>query len=326
MSWNTIAEKQPKVGRIIQNSIQNDRISHGYIFKGDKGVGKEELAIHFVKRFFCQSPNGNEPCGTCNQCKRIKAEGNNHPDFHIVHPDGNSIKIEQVRELQKEFNWKSVEGEKKAYLIVDAEKMTPQSANGLLKFLEEPSQNTLAILLTTQPHRILTTIKSRCQEVAFQPLKASSLVSELEGAGVNKQMALVASQLTNDLEKAKELTEDEWFGNALKIVKSLSKEIYNNPNDAVFKVQKEWITHFKEKEQQQLGLELLLLWYRDIQMYLLNRETIFQNEVQIEMQNFSLDSLYEIMSEIVSAKSKLHSNANHQMVMEQLVFFITAKV
>ncbi|MCA1064640.1 DNA polymerase III subunit delta' (plasmid) [Rossellomorea sp. AcN35-11] len=326
MSWNKIEDKQPKVTRIVKNSITNDRISHGYLFKGGKGVGKEEIAIHFIKRFFCKSPNGAEPCGVCEHCKRIKSE-NVHPDFHIVRPDGNSIKIDQIRELQKEFNWKSVEGEKKAYLIVDAEKMTTQSANGLLKFLEEPSQNTLAILLTTQPQRILTTIKSRCQEIAFQPLKSSALVEELESEGVDKTLGMVVSQLTNDFEKATELVNDEWFLKSLSIVKQLTNEIYNNPDNAVFMVQGEWIKHFKEKEQQHMGLELLLLWYRDIQMYQLDKELIFVNEkVQIEIQNIELATLYEIMNDVIQAKGKLYSNSNHQMVMEQLVFSITSKV
>lgn len=320
IGFDLLIQKQPRVVRILKNSIKKKRIAHAYLFKGGAGVGKKEVAIEFIKRFFCKSPNGVNACGKCSQCNRIMTS--NHPDVHIVAPDGASIKIEQIRQLQKEFAWKGVEGEKKAYLIIDAEKMTHQSSNSLLKFLEEPSQKTLAILTTTQPHQILNTIKSRCQEISFRPLSKVQLVNGLLENNIPEESALIISQLTNDLNDAKNIYENVWFADSLSIIKNLSNKIHHKPSDAILYIQK-ISKQIQEKEEQQLLLDLLLLWYRDQLMHLLGREIIFKNQkLQFEMMKYSIQCLENIISKIIKAKNQLQKNLNFQLVMEQLVFFI----
>src|SRR5690606_36803569 len=101
----------------------------------------------------------------CTQCKRIQS--GNHPDVHIIKPDGQSIKIEQISFLQKEFTYTGLESNRKVYIIEEADKMTVNAANRLLKFLEEPNQETVAILITSQIGKMLDTIVSRCQRITF---------------------------------------------------------------------------------------------------------------------------------------------------------------
>lgn len=106
----------------------------------------KEIALQLTKSYFCRERTGAEPCNQCADCKRI--EKGNHPDVHMVEPDGASIKKHQVEFLQKEFNYRGMETSHKMYIIDEADKMTASAANSLLKFLEEPESPTLAILLT----------------------------------------------------------------------------------------------------------------------------------------------------------------------------------
>ena len=109
-----------------------------------------------------------------------KIDHQNHPDLHVLEPDGNSIKIEQVRSLQKGLNLKPLEANRKICLIEEAESMTLGAANALLKTLEEPRGDTLLILLTAYPNRLLETIRSRCQPLPFTRHPNSRIQAELE--------------------------------------------------------------------------------------------------------------------------------------------------
>ncbi|OVE62162.1 DNA polymerase III subunit delta', partial [Chryseobacterium mucoviscidosis] len=122
--------------------------------EGRKGTGKLDAATLLAKSFFCLE-DGAEPCESCRNCQRI--ESGNHPDVHVVHPDGLSIKKGQIQALQEEFSKTGLESHKKLYIISHADQMTVNAANSLLKFLEEPSSDTIAVLLTEQPQKLLDT-------------------------------------------------------------------------------------------------------------------------------------------------------------------------
>lgn len=114
-TWSETAEVQPLASRIITNSIQKDRLSHAYLLQGERGTGKEAVALLLSKALFCSSRTGVEPCQECHECKRI--ESGNHPDIHWIEPDGQSIRKEQIEHLQKEFSYSGVESEQKVYVI-----------------------------------------------------------------------------------------------------------------------------------------------------------------------------------------------------------------
>lgn len=110
ISWKEMTEQQPRVMRLLHNSIEKKRLSHAYLFEGKKGTGKLDAALLLAKSFFCLEA-GTEPCGECRNCKRI-ASGN-HPDLHVVQPDGLSIKKAQIQSLQEEFSKTGLESHKK---------------------------------------------------------------------------------------------------------------------------------------------------------------------------------------------------------------------
>jgi DNA polymerase III subunit delta' len=153
---------------VLLRAVQNGRLAHAYLFAGPEGVGKRLLALALVRTLFCTEGNG---CGDCPPCRKV--DHHNHPDLHLLEPDGNSIKIEQVRNLQRDLNLRPHEASRKVCLIEAAETMTVGAANALLKTLEEPRGDTLLILLSSQPQRLLETIRSRCQPLFFarQPLE-----------------------------------------------------------------------------------------------------------------------------------------------------------
>ncbi|MFP3338975.1 hypothetical protein R0J91_13420, partial [Micrococcus sp. SIMBA_131] len=110
-------------------------------------------------------------------------------DLHLIEPEGQSIKIDQIRKLQKEFSYLGVESRKKVYILNHSDRMTTQAANSLLNFIEEPGQMTMAILLTEQKQNILSTIYSRCQVITFQPLSTNGVEEALINDGVPSYLA-----------------------------------------------------------------------------------------------------------------------------------------
>lgn len=323
LTWDIFHKEQPLAAALIQNSLKKDRMAHAYLFEGPHGTGKKEAGLLIAKSLFCESPDDSYvPCETCINCKR--AEHGNHPDIHLVEPDGLSIKIDQIRSLRKEFSKAGVESKKKLYLITNAEKMTVSAANSLLKFLEEPNSDTTAILMTEQIQQILPTILSRCQTVPFKALPAEKVSERLVEAGVNEGKAFLLASLTNNIKEALELNTDDWFAQARKIVLKLYEALKQNPLYAMTALQEDWFGHFKEKNQLDQGLDLLLLVYKDLLYIQLgkNRQLAYpeqRQQFEKDALHTSLRKLSEQMTAILEAKRKLHANMNPQLLMEQLV-------
>ncbi len=322
-SWEQLEELQPTVLKMLKNSLVKNRVAHAYLLEGIRGTGKREIALLLIKSLFCEAIiDQYRPCEECNNCRRINH--GNHPDVHIVEPEGLSIKVDQIRNLQVEFSKKGLESLKKVYLLVHADKMSVSASNSLLKFLEEPNPGTVAFLLTEQPQKILPTILSRCQILTFHPLSPQVMIKQLVENGVEPQKAPLLAQLTNSLEEAQNLNVDEWFAQAQKIVVKLYEVLKKNPLEAMVTLQADWFSHFKEKEQIHRGLDLLLLIFKDLLYIQLDRqEQIVFREESERLRQFALHTsgrrISDQMSAILDAKRKLERNMNPQLMMEQLV-------
>src|SRR5690606_30161493 len=240
-TWEQLQEYQPLVLKMVENSLKKNRVAHAYLFEGSRGTGKKDVGFLLAKSLFCQQPNGYKPCNMCTNCRRISS--GNHPDVHIIEPDGLSIKKWQIQALQEEFSKTGVESNRKIYLINHADKMTTNAANSLLKFLEEPTSQTVAILLTEQIHRILNTILSRCQVLSFQPLVPKVIQAQLVDEGISPTIASLVAHTTNNIEEARELSEDAWFGQSRSIVLQLYEVINTRPSHAFFFLQDQWLPH-----------------------------------------------------------------------------------
>jgi len=153
--------------------------SHAYMYIGPEGIGKLLFAKEFAYKWLCTSSSS--PCGKCKSCIQFKADSN--IDFNIIEPDGESIKVEQIRNFIKKVYEKPVESNKKIYIINDADKMTVAAQNALLKILEEPPVYVIIILIGANEHLFLTTIKSRCIKVNFQKIENDELKLYIQNEG-----------------------------------------------------------------------------------------------------------------------------------------------
>lgn len=153
--------------KMIKETIEKQKILHSYLFYGIEGIGKKMFALEFAKMILCQNKN-NKPCDICKSCIEFNSKSN--PDFIFIEPSELSIKIDQIRQMQKKILEKPVNGFKKVYVIDQADKMTKEAQNSLLKTLEEPQEFVVIILISSDEDKILPTVKSRCTKFFFKEL------------------------------------------------------------------------------------------------------------------------------------------------------------
>jgi len=202
---------------ILKRAIQNNAVAHAYLFSGEQGIGKRLTAYAFAAALNCQTASPEGGCGVCSSCRKV-ASGT-HPDVHLLSPDGAEIKIDQVRAAQSELSLKPFEGQKKVLIVDNAEVMNDASQNAFLKTLEEPPGDSLIILISAMPQSFLSTIRSRCQELKFQPLPRPVLAAVLqEKRGLDADDAWFAAAISRgslgralDMDVQKEKTDREQF-------------------------------------------------------------------------------------------------------------------
>lgn len=312
---------QPVAVRMLKQMITNQRIAHAYLIHGDSGTKKREIAQTLALRLFCRETDTIEPCLTCRDCKRVIS--GNYPDLHWIKPDGLSIKKEQIEALQREFTYSGVESNRKVYIIEDADLMTVNAANRLLKFLEEPSQETTAILLTKNQQQLLDTIRSRCQVIALRPLSGKAIEKALIESGVTPENARLFQAVAPQLDQAKALNQDEWFAEARKLMVQLMHMLIDKPEEALLFVEKNWMNHFDDRDKLLVGLDLLLYWFKDL-MYLhigdIEHLVLLSYKDQLEQASlrYRRKDLVDILTAITQAKRKLNQHTHPTLVMEQL--------
>ncbi len=173
----------------LRNSLIQNNILHSYLFLGTEGIGKLLISKAFAKKILCQSGNKDVKCN-CKSCTCF--DGNNHPDFMVINENGESIKVEQIREITEKVIEKPIISSKKVYIINDCDKMTEAAQNCLLKTLEEPPEFVVIILISSNENLILNTIKSRCMSIKFQPISDTELkdyaLKKLEYSSLNENM------------------------------------------------------------------------------------------------------------------------------------------
>lgn len=302
-----LTQNQPLVYARMKRNIKHGRLAHAYLFEGDKGSGKKEMAQWLAKRLLCLEVADNEPCGHCINCQRVSL--GEHPNVLEVKPDGQTIRVAQIRQLQAELTKSSFEKGIQIFIIEEADKMNPSAANSLLKFLEEPPGNPLAVLETNALGKILPTIQSRCQIIHFNPLSKEKLLTKLTEKGITETTAELLASLTNSYVKAVEISENEWFNETKGIVSTWFDYLRKKEGQAFIFVQKKVIAQAKEKQQQQLILSMLLAYFQQARDQALSQKT-------------QLKELNKDLELILAAQQKLIANVPFQAVAEQLALRI----
>ena len=190
--FNTLVGNE-RVKETLRRMLRQGRVPGALLFAGEEGLGKRLFALELARALNCRARRGVEACGVCPSCKRVgrfapppserddyrKVLWSEHGDVGRVLPFNRNIYVEAVRDLERECNFRPVEGAARVFLIEDAESLNDASSNALLKTLEEATQTTHLILVTSRPAALLPTIRSRCQAVRFAPLAVEELESYL---------------------------------------------------------------------------------------------------------------------------------------------------
>jgi DNA polymerase-3 subunit delta' len=181
-----------RVKKILQKALQKNKVPNSMLFCGTRGIGKREMALVLAKAMNCERKK-DDACEVCQSCKAINAR--NFPDVIEISPEKEVIQIDQMRMLRKIAYLKPMMGKKRVFVVVDADRMTEQAANSLLKVLEEPPLFSYIILVAHNPFLIMPTIKSRCQVLNFSPISKEDIGKTLVEKGYAQKKARIISLL-----------------------------------------------------------------------------------------------------------------------------------
>jgi len=327
MSFNNIPG-QNKTKKILQETISKNRISHAYLFNGNNGLGKLEIAEEFAQAIFCKN-NVDDGCGECISCKKL--QHNNHPDFFKIEvkEEHSSILIEQIREMQKEISYKPYESDYKIYIINQAEKMTEEAQNSLLKTLEEPPEYAVIILTNEQKKELIPTIISRCQEVKLynQPVDVIKDYLKKEKDFTEKKAALYAVLARGKYKKAVKLALKEDYVNDREKVVNFIANIDKKDNYEIYDFSNYLI---KLSDKDFTLFELMLSLFRDILVVKRNgNEDIinfdYKDLIVNSTNKFEINEIYRLIKIINKYKNYYLNNIKKDLLFPSLLFKIRNK-
>ena len=289
MFENIIGNKRNK--EILKKAIEINKTSHSYIFCGTEGIGKKLIAKELAKKILClkEKENGCD----CKSC--IEFDSDNNPDFQLIESVDGKIKIEQIRQMQRKVAEKPIISNNKVYIIDNADTMTTEAQNCLLKTLEEPPEYITIILICTNEGNLLSTIKSRCTRMQFEPIKDEELKEYIKTKLPDEQISPQIIELAQGS-----------IGKAIKL--NERKDIYENIENILLSMQNRDLIDivqmseviYKSKEEIKSILE-----YINVLLMKLSKQNIkYINCVQI----------------VEETKRRIKANSNYDMCIDYMIF------
>lgn len=311
----------------MQNAVKMDQVSHAYILSGARGSGKKMLANLFAQTLQCER-HGTEPCGECHSCRQ--AESANHPDIiRVQHEKPNSIGVEDVRsQVIGDVMIRPYSSPYKIYIIAEADKMTVQAQNALLKTIEEPPSYAILFLLVENAETLLPTIRSRCVMLKLKNIKDKLIKKYLmESLKVPDYKADVCAAFAQgNVGQAVMLAQSEHFNEIYSEATQLLKHVKDMEVSEIVAAVKA-VSRFKLEITDYL--DILAVWFHDVLLYKATRDVngiIFQEDIDAILEQASSSS-YEgietILEALDKAKQRIRANVNFELVMELL--FLTIK-
>lgn len=294
---NDYKDKQLLAYNLFINDILNNCVTHAYLIDENNYSGAYEMVLSFVKAILCENKcfdnNNCNNCNNCSLCKRI--DDGNYPELKIIIADGMYIKKQQIIELQQEFSRSSIEGKKRIYIIRDCEKMRTEAANSMLKFLEEPEDDIIAILMTNNINNVLSTIISRCKVIKLN--NSSNIEKNTDESLENLAIDFVSMLETKGIDMIMSV-KDVWFS----------------------------VVAAKEREKMVMVFDRIIDIYYDIMNVLTGNENIkcfMWRDKIIELSKINnLVGVLEKISILLDAKDSIKFNVNSSLLMDSIIISI----
>jgi len=301
-------DEQPILYNLLINAINNDKLSHAYLFETNNNPNSLDIIYSFVKEIMCPR---NTTCDKCSICSRI--DNGNFLELKVINPDGLQIKKEQMSELQEEFSKVSLEANKKIYIINECEKMNLQASNSILKFLEEPIDNIIAILVTNNINKVLKTIVSRCQVVSLK--KSNYLFGE-------DSFSNVASILTKSTVDRDNFINDEKIRNLYNSVIEFIDFYEDNKSDTIIYCKKMWHDKFKERQDNIFAIDIMINFYYDVLKYKISGQvSIYVSEIELikKISFIDIDDILYRLELLIEVKKLVGSNLNMNLLIDYMI-------
>ena len=299
------------VSHRLREEILSSRVVHAYLLTGPAGTGKRTLADICARALCCES-QGERPCDVCPSCRQFLS--GNHPDFIRLRPE-KSIGVEAVREVIDRLSVKPYEADRHIVVIEQADKMTAQAQNALLKTLETPPGSDVFFLIATQLTAMLPTIISRCRVVRFHYLETHEAEAALEARGIPGERARLLARLSQgSVGRALEMNASEdWWQLREKVLNAMTA-LHEKQDVAIAA-----LPLAEKREQAGDILDILELCARDLMVIQDSDGAVIQTDIEekLRQQRFTGSRM---LSDIMEARRMLSSNVAWQSVLEMLFF------
>ena len=318
---------QQSVKEHLRRSLQSSKISHAYIFYGEKGSGKKTLADLFARALQCEAKGWATPCGICRSC--VAFNHNNHPDVIYVRGEKKNLVVDEIREqILQTVDLKPYQYEKKIYIIEKADTMNIQAQNALLKTLEEPPAHAVFLLLAEREDAFLQTILSRVVTMKLRPISEADVAAYLvQKAQLSEEDArMYAAYAQGRIGQALELKEDEAFRIMRQSLLETLKALPSLPEAEAYLLAKEWEIYKNDLR----FLDIIEVWYRDLlaarslreERYLIQRD---QKDAIFRAAAEPPEKLAKKVQAVQQARKRLEQNANFRLTLEVMLMDLKEK-
>jgi len=332
--WQVVG--QDRAVSILQHGLEGGTLAHAYILVGPAHVGKMTLALNLAQALNCEAPE--PPCGQCQSCQKVAA--GNHADVQVIGLAQNGeaaeaklISIDQVRDMQHSANLPPFEGKCKVFIIEDAELLSIEAANCLLKTLEEPVAKMVFLLLATNEKLLPETVVSRCQRLELIPLPSPQMEEALQKRwGIEPQRAKLLARLSLGCLgwAVMAATDDRILQERTEKLEQLY-EVIMAGTEARFDHAARLAAQFAQNRAVVTEiLDLWLGWWRDLLLvkagcvdYVTNTDQLHKlNEM---VNHYTMEQIRDCLGSIKAAERQLGQNANPRLVLEVLMLDMPGK-